>query len=485
MTAAIGRPVARVDGTAKVTGARPLHRGDPAARAGARGDRRRDDPQWPGARRSSAGPRAADGRAGRAHTPQPGQDRRRAAAAAVAGRRARRRGESFFPMQDDLVHYAGQPVAIVVADSLERAQYAASLVRIRLRARRRRSTTIDEGRDDGVRAGEAVRRADARPHRARRRRARRSRGADVRVDRTYRMAANHHNPHRGAATTAVWDDDRLTIYDSTMGIRASQLTVAHLLGLPLAAGPRGHALRRRQLRRARRWSGRTSRWPRWPPGTSAGRSGWCSPARRCSPRTATARSRSSGSRSAPTRDGRLTAMRHEKLSITSPFDDWAEPATGVSSQLYACPNFEGVHRLIRGNTMTPTFTRGPGESTGRRSCWRRAMDELAHAARHRPGRAAPAQPRRRRPAAATPGRATGCRSACAAAPSGSAGPTATRRRARTRDGDWLIGTGHGGRRLPGARCSCPSSAPGRGCTPTAARSVEAGTQEFGTGVATR
>ena len=30
-------------------------------------------------------------------------------------------GETFFPMQDDVVHYAGQPVAIVVADSLERA----------------------------------------------------------------------------------------------------------------------------------------------------------------------------------------------------------------------------------------------------------------------------------------------------------------------------------------------------------------------------
>ena len=36
-----------------------------------------------------------------------------------------------------------------------------------------------------------------------------------------------------------------------------------------------------------------------------------------------------------TRDGRLIAIEHHKLSMTSPFDDWAEPATGVSSQLYA------------------------------------------------------------------------------------------------------------------------------------------------------
>ena len=46
-------------------------------------------------------------------------------------------GESFFPMQDDVVHYAGQPVALVVADSHERAQHAASLVAPNTSARRR------------------------------------------------------------------------------------------------------------------------------------------------------------------------------------------------------------------------------------------------------------------------------------------------------------------------------------------------------------
>ena len=77
-----------------------------------------------------------------------------------------------------------------------------------------------------------------------------------------------------------------------------------------------------------------------------------------------------------TREGDLLAIRHEKLSLTSPFDDWAEPATGVSSQLYSCENFQGSHRLIRGNTMTPTFTRGPGEALGS-FVLETAMDELA------------------------------------------------------------------------------------------------------------
>jgi xanthine dehydrogenase YagR molybdenum-binding subunit len=75
-------------------------------------------------------------------------------------------------------------------------------------------------------------------------------------------------------------------------------------------------------------------------------------------------------------DGRLTAIEHQKLSVTSPWDDWAEPATGVSSQLYGVDHYRGVHRLIRGNTMTPTFTRGPGEALGV-SMLEMAMDELA------------------------------------------------------------------------------------------------------------
>jgi xanthine dehydrogenase YagR molybdenum-binding subunit len=78
-----------------------------------------------------------------------------------------------------------------------------------------------------------------------------------------------------------------------------------------------------------------------------------------------------------TTDGRLTTLRHGKLSATSPFDDWAEPSLGVAAQAYPYPNYQGTYRLVRTNTMTPTFTRGPGESTGMLAleC---TMDELAY-----------------------------------------------------------------------------------------------------------
>src|SRR5438132_7477873 len=55
-------------------------------------------------------------------------------------------------------------------------------------------------------------------------------GADVRIDMTYRFAANHHNPIEPSATTAVRDGDRLTLYDATQGItdrKSTRLNSSH------------------------------------------------------------------------------------------------------------------------------------------------------------------------------------------------------------------------------------------------------------------
>ena len=54
-----------------------------------------------------------------------------------------------------------------------------------------------------------------------------------------------------------------------------------------------------------------------------------------------------------TRDGKLTAIRHRKISVTSPFDDWAGPAFGVASRLYASPAIVATSTQEFG-TGTPT-----------------------------------------------------------------------------------------------------------------------------------
>jgi xanthine dehydrogenase YagR molybdenum-binding subunit len=283
-------------------------------------------------------------------------------------------GQSFFPLQGDEIHYYGQPVAIVVAQTYEQAQYAAWLVDASF-DETPSITTIAQGRKlayapdrlfGGLMPARDAR-GDVEAALA---------GADVVVDGTFHMAANHHNPLEAPTTTAVWEEDRLTVYDACMGVRATQLTVAHLLGLSLA-----------KIRVVSNFVGGSfgAKAMVWPHVTLA-----VIVAREVARPVRLALTRpqaftTNGHREeqehhltlGATRTGRLTAIRHEKLSVTSPFDDWAEPATGVSSQIYDLENFDGAHRLIRGNTMTPTFTRGPGESVAA-FVLESSLDELAH-----------------------------------------------------------------------------------------------------------
>ena len=65
------------------------------------------------------------------------------------------------------------------------------------------------------------------------------------------------------------------------------------------------------------------------------------------------------------------------ISETSTFDEFVEPSAIQTRMLYACPNVETSHRLVRLDVGTPTFQRAPGESTGTFAL-ESAMDELAH-----------------------------------------------------------------------------------------------------------
>jgi xanthine dehydrogenase YagR molybdenum-binding subunit len=282
-------------------------------------------------------------------------------------------GETFFPMQDEVIHYAGQPVAIVVADSLEQARYAASLVTIGYE-QSPSVTTLAQGRGDAYQAERLfgglmpgrTERGDADAGLA---------AANARVGAEFTFAANHHNALEVLTTMAVWDGDQLTLYDSCQGIKAVQLTVAALLGM----SPSKIRVLTRYIGGA--FGSKAMVWPHVTLTALAARHV------RRPVRLAVSRGQmftSCGHREeqeqrielGATREGKLTAIRHRKVSVTSPFDDWAEPATGVASQLYASPAYQGVHYLVRGNTMTPTFTRGPGEALGvfTLEC---AMDELA------------------------------------------------------------------------------------------------------------
>jgi xanthine dehydrogenase YagR molybdenum-binding subunit len=477
MSAAIGQEVSRVDGPAKVTGS-AQYSGEIAL------------PDLAYAEIVSAGVASgritsidttqaerAEGVAGiLTHRNLPKVNKVPLAPSLVGGPAP---GETFFPMQDDVIHYAGQPVAIVVADTLERAQHAATLVQVSY-AQTPSVTTIDQGRTDAYEPEKLfggllpaqLRRGNIDDGFA---------AADVRIDAPFWFAANHHNPMEALSTTAVWDGDQLTLYDSCQGIKAVQLTVAALLGLsPSKIRVLTHYVGGSFGCKAMVWpnvalTALAAQYVRRPVRLALPRVQMFTS---CGHREEQEQTIQLGA----TRDGKLTAIRHHKISITSQFDDWAEPAFGVASKLYACPSFEGVHRLVPGNTMTPTFTRAPGESLGvfTLEC---AMDELASELS-----IDPIELRQRNladvdPDSRSPWSSHGLRECYERGARSFGWAGRNPQPGSERDGNWLIGTGMATAGFPIALVMHTQRARAHMYSDGTAI-MQTATQEFGTGIAT-
>ncbi|MEV4811888.1 xanthine dehydrogenase family protein molybdopterin-binding subunit [Micromonospora avicenniae] len=389
-------------------------------------------------------------------------------------------GQTFFPMQDETIHYGGQPVAIVVADTIERAEHAGTLIRIEYETTPA-TTLLDQARDrayvperifGGLLPGQSAR-GDVTKALAE---------AEVRVDATYRFAPNHHNPIEMSASTAIWEDvDRLTIYDSTQGPNAVQLTVAELLGLPpISIRVVSHAVGGSFGSKAMVWhhpalAALAARHVGRPVRLVLTREQMFTS---CGHREEQEQRITIGARA----DGRITALRHHKTSLTSPFDDWAEPSLQSAAVAYLNPNYQGIYHLVRGNTITPTFMRAPGEATGMFAleC---AMDELAE----RVG-IDPLELRMRNysdtdPESGNPWSSSGLRECLQRAAELFGWHDRDPRPGSRREGRWLIGTGLASALYPVTQPVNPQRAKARIYNDGTAV-VEAGVSEFGTGVFT-
>ncbi|MBD0423886.1 xanthine dehydrogenase family protein molybdopterin-binding subunit [Streptomyces sp. TRM S81-3] len=388
-------------------------------------------------------------------------------------------GQTFFPVQDDTVHYAGQPIALVVADTWERAQHAARLLRVSYEETPP-VTTLDQGRDlayepERIFGGWIPGRSERGDVAAG------LREADVTVDGTYTYAANNHNPLEASCTTAQWDGDDLLLYDATQGVNATQMTVSRLLGIPMSrirvighyvggsfgskamihAHPTLAAMAARAVGRpVKLFLTREQMF------TSVGH------------REEQEQQVTLGA----TREGRLTAIRHLKLSPTSHFDDWAEPSVGTSSQIYACPHYEGAYRLFRANTMTPTFMRAPGEASGMHAleC---SLDELAHELGLDPIELRLRNHTEVDAMTGHPWSSSGLRECYERGADRFGWAGRDPRPGTRREGDWLIGTGMATASYPVAPLANPQRARARLYADGTAV-VQAATPDFGTGVAT-
>jgi len=274
-------------------------------------------------------------------------------------------------LQDDKVRYDRQPVALVVADTFERATDAATLIAVRYH--RERAVTTFKDADTFTPAdvhNEAAVEERGDPDRS-------LAAAAVVVDHLYVTPREHHNPMEPHATVAVWDGDSLTLHDATQGIFSTRKRLADVFGIPVSAvrvlspylgggfGCKGATWPHTVLAAmAAKALGRPVKLVLTRP-QMFGSVGW-------RPRTEQRVALGAG------RDGKLLSTIHTATTNTSIFDIFVEPCTVLTKMLYAVPNVRVAQTLVRENVSTPTYMRAPGESSGSFAL-ESAMDELAYA----------------------------------------------------------------------------------------------------------
>jgi xanthine dehydrogenase YagR molybdenum-binding subunit len=275
-------------------------------------------------------------------------------------------------LQNDQVRYANQPIAVVIAETLEAATEAAALLSPQYQMLPAR-VGLDSGESFvppavGVGNPSELRRGDVEAALA---------SASKRIDATYETSAQYHNAMEPHAIVAAWDGDRLSIDTPSQGLAMAQGRIAGLFGIspdkihirsPFLGGGFGSKglISGPQLLGilAARLVGR-------PVKLVLRREHMYGPVGHRSASRQRLRIGADG-------EGLLTAIDHHAKVASSTFDDFFEPAADASHTLYASPAIATSHEAVRIDTGTPLFMRAPGEATGSIAL-ESAIDEAAWA----------------------------------------------------------------------------------------------------------
>ncbi|MGH7736857.1 MAG: xanthine dehydrogenase family protein molybdopterin-binding subunit [Candidatus Tyrphobacter sp.] len=275
-------------------------------------------------------------------------------------------------LQDRTVRYDREPVAVVVAETLEGASNAARLVNVEYDADEP-VTSIESASDrytpDEI-FGEPANTTRGDPDAA-------YAASAVRVRQTYSTPVEHHNPMEPHGTVAAWDGGRLTVHDATQGISNVRKRLAQVFSIPVervrvlspflgggfgckggiwshvALAAMAAAVVRRPVKlvlRREQMFGSVGFRPR------------------------TIQTIALGAQAS----GALESIAHDVLTQTSVFDEFIEPSALATKMLYDVQNVRTTHELARVNAATPTYMRAPGEASGTFAL-ESAMDELAYA----------------------------------------------------------------------------------------------------------
>ncbi|MDQ3711433.1 MAG: xanthine dehydrogenase family protein molybdopterin-binding subunit [Acidobacteriota bacterium] len=274
-------------------------------------------------------------------------------------------------LQDAKVEFYGQHIGVIVAETYEQARFAARLIKVtyekteaKVDFKKHEKEALkpkDENRADAVRGD--VKAA--------------FQTAEYKIDAVYETPIEHHQPMAPHATIAVWEAaDKLTLYNESQVVNGVQNTIATTFnlkpenvriitphiggGFGSKGGAWGHvilaAIAAQTVRRPVKLA-----LTRQQMFNSVG-----------------LRQRNHQHlRLAATKDGKLTALAHETTTHTAMTSEYIEPCGDCSKIMYDAPNSLISYRVVPMNIILPTYTRGPGKSTGSFAL-ESAIDELAY-----------------------------------------------------------------------------------------------------------
>ncbi len=300
----------------------------------------------------------------------------------------------YLPLQDDLVRYHGQPIALVIAETFETATEAAGLVTaayspgkplIDFQAHREEATPVKK-----VGAGSKARIERGNPAAA-------YADAPVRLDARYELQPAHHNAMEPAATVAHWHADdgltnRLTVIASTQFVYGDAIALAEAFEI----GHTDKILRIvTQVAVGKEYEGRVRVVAPLVGGGFGSKGG----ANHTMLATMAAHNLRQPVKLVLTRqdtfsqlpyrgglsihlrlgakpDGKLTSLQQHTIIQTSETGSFLEPTGEVTPHLYAVDNLLVDHRALCLNTNAPGWMRAPGVAPGQ-FVLETAMDELA------------------------------------------------------------------------------------------------------------
>ena len=271
-------------------------------------------------------------------------------------------------LQTNMVHFYGEYVGLVVAETFEQAQYAARLVKFKYKKDANPAIHLEKLRAKAYKPNEKsdYSRGDLKAGLA---------AADERLEVTYNTPIEHHHPMEMHAVIASWDNGKVTAYSSQQIVNDATIAISDTFQIPkkdvrvVAAYVGGGFGSKLNVERHVIMAVMAAKMVGKPVQVTVTR-------QQMFTNTSLRQHNEQKMKVGAKKDGTLTALSHETLSHTSPTLEFQE-ACGLGTQmLYKVPNNFVTHRLVPLNIQTPFAMRAPGEATGSFAL-ESAMDEMA------------------------------------------------------------------------------------------------------------